>query len=100
MNLRLSEQRIRDTCRELLREQGHVSGRGLCTELRRRFGAIGKTTRVFAIWREVVVMAPDSRAAEMDRLQRTVLSQVATIRTLRARILTLNRELGILRSRR
>jgi hypothetical protein len=52
MNQQLSEQRIRATCRELLKVQGRVSGRGLCAELRRRFGAVGKTTRVFQIWRE------------------------------------------------
>jgi len=52
MNRRLSETRIRVTCRELLRSEGRVSGRRLCQELRRRFGAVGKTERVFAIWRE------------------------------------------------
>jgi hypothetical protein len=52
MNQQLSDQRIRVTCRELLKTQGKVSGRGLCAELRRRFGAVGKTTRVFRIWRE------------------------------------------------
>lgn len=52
MNQQLSDQRIRATCRELLKLQGRVSGRGLCAELRRRFGAVGKTTRVFRIWRE------------------------------------------------
>src|ERR1019366_3241298 len=54
MNCRLSETRIRVTCRELLRSEGRVSGRRLCQELRRRFGAVGKTERVFAIWREEV----------------------------------------------
>ena len=57
MNQRLSEQRIRATCRELLRKNGGVSGRRLCAELRKRFGAVGKTTRVFAIWREEVAAA-------------------------------------------
>src|ERR1700728_2056215 len=52
MNRRLSESRIRGTCRELLAKTGHVSGRSLCAELRARFGAVGKTERVFAIWRE------------------------------------------------
>jgi hypothetical protein len=54
MNRRLSEPRIRAICRELLRSEGKVSGRRLCQELRRRFGAVGKTERVFAIWREEV----------------------------------------------
>ncbi len=52
MNRRLSESRIRSTCRELLGKKGRVSGRALCAELRKRFGAVGKTERVFAIWRE------------------------------------------------
>jgi hypothetical protein len=55
MNRRLSEPRIRATCRDLLRSEGRISGRRLCQELRRRFGAVGKTERVFAIWREEVV---------------------------------------------
>ena len=57
MNRRLSEQRIRSTCRELLAKRGAVSGRGLREELRARFGAVGKTARVFAIWREEVAVA-------------------------------------------
>jgi hypothetical protein len=57
VNHRLSEQRIRSTCRELLARQGVVSGRRLREELRRRFGAVGKTARVFAIWREEVAVA-------------------------------------------
>ena len=52
MNLQLSDQRIRATCRELVQKHGRVSGRRLCEELRARFGAVGKTMRVFRIWRE------------------------------------------------
>jgi DNA primase len=53
MNRRLSEAQIRATCRELLaKKNGPVSGRRLCLELRERFGAVGKATRVFQIWRE------------------------------------------------
>jgi hypothetical protein len=57
MNQRLSEQRIRATCRDLQRQEGAVSGRRLCAELRSRFGAVGKTERVFAIWREEAARA-------------------------------------------
>src|SRR5271157_2241598 len=57
MNRRLSDPRIRATCRELLRSEGRVSGRRLCQGLRRRFGAVGKTERGFAIWREEVTAA-------------------------------------------
>ena len=52
MNQRLSEVRIRTTCRELLATQRHISGRRLRRELRTRYGAVGKTARVFQIWRE------------------------------------------------
>jgi hypothetical protein len=52
MNLRLREERIRSTCRELLAGNDRVSGRALRRELRTRFGAVGKTARVFQIWRE------------------------------------------------
>jgi hypothetical protein len=52
MNLRLREDRIRTTCRELLAGGTRVSGRALRRELRTRFGAVGKTARVFQIWRE------------------------------------------------
>jgi hypothetical protein len=55
MNLQLSDQRIRATCRELVKAHGRVSGRRLVAELRARFGAIGKTERVFRIWREECV---------------------------------------------
>jgi hypothetical protein len=52
MNLQLSEERIRATCRDLNEKHGQVSGRRLAQELRARFGAVGKTTRIFRIWRE------------------------------------------------
>src|SRR6266404_2260291 len=74
MNLRLTDQRIRATCRELLRTRGAVSGRQLCAELRERFGAVGKTQRVFRIWREelVAVGVPAAPAVplEIAELQR------------------------------
>jgi hypothetical protein len=55
MNLQLSDEHIRSTCRDLVEKHGRVSGRRLCEELRRRFGAVGKTMRVFRIWREECV---------------------------------------------
>jgi hypothetical protein len=68
MNLQLSEQRIRATCRDLVLQQGSVSVRRLCEELRARFGAVGKTTRVFRIWREECVPAAalPSRTSPLD----------------------------------
>jgi hypothetical protein len=61
MNQRLTDQRIRATCRHLLAGSRRVSGRALRRELRVRFGAAGRTERVFAIWREE--MAAKSSAA-------------------------------------
>src|SRR5271155_4922645 len=58
MNQRLTEHRIRATCRELIAGRGRVSGRGLRRELRVRFGAVGKTARVFQIWRQEAVATP------------------------------------------
>jgi predicted nucleic acid-binding Zn ribbon protein len=52
MNLRLSDDRIRSTCRELLRDSAGVSGRALRRALRDRYGSVGQTARVFQIWRE------------------------------------------------
>jgi hypothetical protein len=63
MNHRLSELRIRATCRELLAKHGSVSGRRLREELRRRFGAVGKTERVFQIWREEISAREKQRSA-------------------------------------
>jgi hypothetical protein len=58
MNERLAESRIRSTCRELIAEGSPVSGRGLRQVLRERFGAVGKTARVFQIWREESAATP------------------------------------------
>jgi hypothetical protein len=69
MNQRLAEQRIRKTCRELLASDARVSGRGLRRELRRRFGAVGRTARVFQIWREESAL-PVNASTEAELLQR------------------------------
>jgi len=58
MSRQLAEHRIRTTCRELIANNGRVSGRALRRELRVRFGAVGKTARVFQIWREESVAKP------------------------------------------
>jgi hypothetical protein len=66
VNHRLSERCIRSTCRELIAKHGDVSGRRLREELRQRFGAVGKTERVFAIWRaEVAAPAVPADYAEL-----------------------------------
>jgi hypothetical protein len=52
MNRRLSEFQIRATCRELIARDPNLTGRQLRRELKDRFGAVGKTERVFDLWRE------------------------------------------------
>ncbi len=43
---------IRDTCHELMAAGGRVTGRALRRALQERYGAAGKTDRVFRVWRE------------------------------------------------
>src|ERR1700675_839866 len=66
MNRRLSNFQIRTTCRALLTTRSTISGRQLRRELLERFGAGGKTERVFQIWREA--MAERTRAAVIGAL--------------------------------
>ena len=54
MNRILDDHQIRATFRELRAARSHVSGRALSAELKKRFGAVGKRGRVFAIWRDEV----------------------------------------------
>jgi hypothetical protein len=70
VNRRLSNAQIRQACVELLARNGHASGRGLRRLLRDRFGVVGKTERVFAVWREEVRKA--RLAAEAESLPRDV----------------------------
>jgi hypothetical protein len=72
MNLQLSDQSIRETCRELVKKHGTVSGRRLSEELRRRFGAVGKTMRVFRIWREECQKPAAGLPGDIALLQRRV----------------------------
>jgi hypothetical protein len=72
VNQRLSEERIRRTCRELIARHGSVSGRRLREELRRRFGAVGKTERVFRVWRQELRAGAPDQAALIRGLQEQV----------------------------
>jgi hypothetical protein len=75
----LSDQRIRATCRELLDKYGRVSVRALSAELRARFGFVGKTTRVFQIWRqESSVLIAAQLPGEMALLRRRVAAAETT----------------------
>ena len=84
MNLQLSEECIRSTCRDLLSRHGKVSGRALCAELRRRYGAVGKTDRVFAIWRYELTEATLPASTEELRRRLKVAEKAAAENLARA----------------
>lgn len=75
MNRRLTELQIRATCRALLARDPNLSGRQLRRELKSRHGAVGKTARVFALWREETARLHSAKAlaslpTEVTELQR------------------------------
>lgn len=74
MNRQLADHRIRSTCRELIAGGGQVTGRALRRALRERFGAVGRTARVFQILREEALASstptvPSDLADLKSRLQ-------------------------------
>ena len=89
MNLRLTEHRIRSTCRELMNGEARVSGRAVRRELRDRFGAVGKTARVFQIWRQEVQALEAEPASEgatdTAQMQRRLLAAEAATAETQAR---------------
>jgi hypothetical protein len=74
MNRRLTDHHIRTTCRDLLVQHGPaLTGRQLRRTLRQRYGAVGKTERVFGIWRELARAVPavvDLRPTDVAELHR------------------------------
>jgi Plasmid replication region DNA-binding N-term len=75
VNQRLSDAQIRRVCIELLARDPNFSGRQLRRELLDRFGAVGKTERVFAVWREEgrkarIVAETQSLPTDVRELQR------------------------------
>ena len=73
MNRRLTDQHIRSTCRELMAARPQaLTGRQLRRTLRERYGAVGKTERVFRIWRELAIAEsqllgdPSTKTADMQ----------------------------------
>jgi hypothetical protein len=66
---------IRTTARELLARDATLTGRQLRKELKKRFGAVGKTERVFEQWREQkrktqIAIAAAALPADVAELQR------------------------------
>jgi hypothetical protein len=60
MARQLSDDEVRSTLVALLQTRSEVSGRALRRALRARFGAVGRTARVFQIWREMTGGAAQS----------------------------------------
>jgi hypothetical protein len=83
MNRRLTEHQIRTTCRELVARDPNLSGRQLRRELKSRFGAVGKTVRVFDLWREEtqktqIAIAATALPTDVAELQRRLRITEAT----------------------
>jgi len=79
MNRRLTDHHIRSTCRDLLAQHGpRLSGRLLRRTLKVRYGAAGRTERVFRIWRELVQTRPSnpnpSLPIDLTELQRRLVA--------------------------
>jgi hypothetical protein len=53
MPLRLTEPQIEMMCRQVLARESAPSGRMLRRALRERFGTVGRTDRVYSIWRRL-----------------------------------------------
>jgi hypothetical protein len=95
MNRKLSDQRIRSTFQTLSRCGQPVSGRALRAALRTRFGAAGKTDRVFTICRslrrptiaapaDVIELRARIEAAEQGRAQAEAARDAALARAERS----------------
>ena len=77
MNRRLTEIQIRRVCVEMLARDPDVSGRKVRGALLDRFGAVGKTERVFKVWRQEACKArlaavTESLPADIRELQERV----------------------------
>lgn len=75
MNRRLTELQIRSTCQALIARDANLTGRQLRNELKNRFGAVGRTARVFTLWREETestrrAMAAAALPSDVAELQR------------------------------
>jgi hypothetical protein len=79
MNQQLADHRIRSTCRELIAGGGRVTGRMLRHVLRERFGAVGRTARVFQILREEALDQSKPKVpADVSHLERRLALAEAT----------------------
>jgi len=68
--LKLSDGQIERVCREVLARDAMPSGRALRRALRERYGAAGRTERVFAVWRRLSSTSPDAVPVTDEERQR------------------------------
>ena len=73
---KLTDGQIEILCREMLAREASPSGRGLRRLLRERYGASGRTDRVFAIWRRLS-RVDDGAAPVNDEERRRWMARVA-----------------------
>jgi hypothetical protein len=68
MGARLTDKQIQTVCREVLARQSAPSCRSLRRALRERYGAVGRTERVYEIWKAITTgEAPSSRVTDAER---------------------------------
>lgn len=80
MNLKLTDRQITGVCRELLAKDPDTSGRALRLALKQRFGASGKSDRVFAVWRALRSAAAGEGSRASEWLQRQLAELHARLR--------------------
>jgi hypothetical protein len=82
LNQRLTDNAIRKTCRELLATSPRVTGRELRRVLKQKYQAVGKTERVFRIWREEQnAQAEAGRAVPITLDQQEILERLTGAET-------------------
>ena len=68
MAARLTDQQIERVCREVLARENAPSGRSLRRALRERYGAVGRTERVYGVWKAMIAgETPLSRVTDAER---------------------------------
>jgi hypothetical protein len=74
VNRKLTDQQIAATFQDLSARSQRVSGRALRAALRRRFGAAGKTDRVFALYRQLNA-PPSAEPGDVRELRERIVDQ-------------------------
>lgn len=91
MNRKLTTEQIISTFQQLQATEGTVSGRALRAALRQRFGAAGKTARIFALCRSLQRPKIDEAALVLELRQRQQEAERAKLEAQAARDQALER---------